>query len=69
MSKEIDYLENWAVLNEHVKSLTEKTVFNLLKREYKNGKRPQFLLRLYGRYNTLRTAREREEIMQGNWKV
>lgn len=64
---EIDYLENWSVLNTHLQGLDEDTVRKLLKREMKVGKRTALLLRLYGRYNILRTDRERKEIIAGTW--
>lgn len=60
---EIDYLENWAILNDNIKRLPENEVKKLLDKERKGLKRTQFLLRLYGRYNTLRTLRERKELM------
>lgn len=58
-----NYLENWATLNDNIKKLTEQQVKDLLDVERKGEKRTQFLLRLYGRYNTLRTVRERKELM------
>lgn len=63
MEKEIDYLENWSVLNENVQNLDEETLWKLLQRERKGEKRTQFLIRLYGRYNKLRTVRERKELL------
>lgn len=56
-------LENWQALNEGIKELTEEQVEKLLTQERNGLRRTQFLLRLYGRYNTLRTVRERKEIL------
>lgn len=64
----MNYLENWKVLNKHLQKLKENVVIALLKEELRENKRPQFLLRLYGRYNTLRTKRERSEILKGKWQ-
>lgn len=63
MSKSINYLENWAVLNENVQNLDEETLSELIEKEKHGEARPQFLIRLYGRYNKLRTIRERKEIL------
>ena len=61
----MDLLQNWAVLNTHLTKLSEKECAELLKREKKGKKRFNFLLRIYGRYNRLRTVRERAELMRG----
>lgn len=66
MTKEINPLENWDMLNEHVKTLDEKAVKALIEKEKKGQNRPQFLLRMYGRFNRLRTARERRELMSNS---
>ena len=63
MPKEVDYLSNWSTLNQHVQKLDEATIADLLKKEKKGKRRTQFLLRLYGRFNILRTARERQELI------
>lgn len=65
MAKEIDYLQNWATLNNHVQTLDEATLTALLKQERKGQRRTQFLIRIYGRYNKLRTIRERNELLSG----
>lgn len=63
MSKEINYLENWVVLNEYIQTLDEKTIKALIEKEKNNEARPQFLVRLYGRFNKLRGMRERKELL------
>lgn len=57
-----DLLENWAALNHGLPELTEKDCLELLSFERENKRRVQFMLRIYGRYNRLRTHREREEL-------
>ena len=44
-------------------SITEEVLQAMLDREVNNRKRLQFLLRIHGRYNKLRTTRERNELM------
>lgn len=56
-------LENWAALNASLMDLSEEQVETLLNEERSGQKRPAFLLRLYGRFNTLRTQRERRELL------
>lgn len=57
-----DLLKNWHDLNAHIKELDEKQAWDLLEQE-KNGKRRLgFLMRLYGRFNMMRTERERGEL-------
>lgn len=56
-------LENWKSLNDSIQELDEGTLKTLLQVERSGQRRPQFLLRLYGRYNTLRCDRERKELM------
>jgi hypothetical protein len=43
--------------------LTEEEVLRLLNEERKNAKRVSMLQRLHQRYNTLRVARERIELL------
>lgn len=59
----MDILESWKSLNDNIKDLDEDQVKELLDKEREGKKRTQFLLRLYGRYNTLRTIRERKELL------
>jgi len=63
--KKDDPLKNWTTLNEQINRLSEKEVKMLLDRERKKGskRRLQFVIRLYGRYNILRTQRERESLL------
>ena len=56
-------LDNWVTLNSVVMDLEEAQVKALLDLEREGQRRPAFLLRLYGRYNTLRTRRERSELL------
>lgn len=58
-------LENWANLNNMIMTMTEQELKVLLAAEKDGQNRTQFLLRLYGRYNTLRTVRERRELVAG----
>ena len=44
-------------------SIDEETLEAMLAREVENKKRLQFLLQIHGRYNKLRTTRERNELM------
>lgn len=60
---EVDLLKNWSTLNEHLHDLTEQQCSELLKKEKKGKKRVAFLIRIYGRFNTLRTERERLELV------
>lgn len=61
--KKINYLENWDTLNSYVQELTEEELKELLLEEKKGQKRLAFLIRIYGRYNKLRTIRERNELI------
>lgn len=60
-------LETWGALNDamYKDSLSEKECWDLLAEEKKGQARATFMLRLYGRANTLRTARERLELTHG----
>lgn len=59
-----DPLLSWALLNQKLVTATEKECKELLQREKKGERRISFLLRIYGRWNKLRTTRERNEIMK-----
>lgn len=63
MKVDVTILDNWQALNDGIRSLSEDHVKQLLELEKSGQRRTQFLLRLYGRYNTLRTVRERKELM------
>lgn len=56
-------LDNWKALNTRIKTISEEECEQLLTLERQGEARPQFILRIYGRYNTLRTLRERKELM------
>lgn len=56
-------LDNWQALNAHVQTMDEQELQKLLKKEQMNKNRMQFLIRIYGRYNKLRTIRERKELI------
>ena len=64
MAKNDDALNTWKSLNEALQSdeTGEEECLRLLQVERKNQRRLQFMLRLYGRYNKLRTERERREL-------
>lgn len=55
----------WRKLNEQLKTLDEHKVLEMLTEERKNEQRVSVLERLHQRYNVLRVARERIEILQG----
>ena len=54
----------WRKLNSDLALKTEEQVFALLTEERATGKRITVLERLHQRYNTLRVARERVEILK-----
>lgn len=55
---------SWRGLNDVINTLSEEEVFSLLEQERIQGKRLSMLQRLHQRYNTLRVARERIELLQ-----
>jgi hypothetical protein len=55
---------SWRKLNDQLSSMTEAQVLELLDFERKGPKRVVVLERLHQRYSTLRTARERAEILK-----
>lgn len=55
-------LSNWSNLNKFLAMTTEDEANRLLQRERAQFARLQFLLRIYGTYNKLRTQRERIEL-------
>lgn len=55
-------LRSWQGLNAHIRELTEVQALSLLEMEKKGKRRLGFLMRLYGRFNTMRTIRERQEL-------
>ena len=60
-----DLLKDWNVLNKYVQELTEDELKILLDKEKKGLRRVSFMIRIYGRYNKLRTQRERENLFRG----
>ena len=53
----------WRGLNDRLSTLTEMEVLDLLNNERQTLKRVSMLERLHQRYNTLRVARERLELL------
>ena len=54
----------WRALNNQLSMMSEEEVLSLLDLEKVNEKRASVLQRLHQRYNTLRVARERLEILK-----
>lgn len=54
---------NWSLLATTLNTMTESQVKDLLDEEMEKHKRPVFARRLHQRYSSLRTTRERKEIM------
>ena len=54
----------WRGLNDRLSTLTETEVLDLLNNERQTLKRVSMLERLHQRYNTLRVARERLELLK-----
>lgn len=59
----LDPLASWANLNEALREADEATTKGLLAREKKDKKRVQYLLRIHARFNKVRAARERAELL------
>jgi hypothetical protein len=57
--------DTWRSLNNKLSSLSEEEVLKLLNEEREGAKRVSMLQRLHQRYNTLRVARERLELLKG----
>ena len=55
----------WRSLNTQLRSMSEEEVLRLLNEEREGAKRVTMLERLHQRYNTLRVARERLELLKG----
>ena len=56
-------LKDWRSMNHHMHSLREDQVLEMLEYEKVYARRPNVLERLHARYNSLRVARERSELM------
>lgn len=54
----------WRSLNDRLSTLTEEEVLGMLNNERDTLKRVSMLERLHQRYNTLRVARERLELLR-----
>ena len=55
----------WRSLNSQLSRLSEEEVLRLLNEERAGANRVSMLQRLHQRYNTLRVARERLELLKG----
>ena len=55
----------WRSLNNELSRMSEEDVLKLLNEERVGAKRVTMLQRLHQRYNTLRVARERLELLKG----
>jgi len=55
----------WRSLNNELSRMSEEDVLMLLNEEREGAKRVTMLQRLHQRYNTLRVARERLELLKG----
>ena len=55
----------WRSLNNELSRMSEADVLMLLNEEREGAKRVTMLQRLHQRYNTLRVARERLELLKG----
>ena len=55
----------WRSLNNQLSRMSEEDVLKLLNEERVGAKRVSVLERLHQRYNTLRVARERLELLKG----
>lgn len=55
----------WRSLNSQLSRMSEEDVLRLLNEERVGAKRVSMLERLHQRYNTLRVARERLELLKG----
>ena len=54
----------WRSLNDRLPTLTEEEVLGMLNNERQTLKRVSMLERMHQRYNTLRVARERLELLK-----
>jgi len=57
-------MSTWRSINHTLSSKTEEEVLQMLNEERTNQRRITILERLHQRYNTLRVARERIELMK-----
>ena len=61
----IKALANWRDFNDLLATIPEADLKEMLVYEVKHENRKSFVERLHQRYNTVRTMREREELMKG----
>ena len=61
----IKALSNWRDFNDLLATIPENNLKEMLVHEVHNENRKSFVERLHQRYNTVRTMREREELMKG----
>jgi len=59
----VEGLKNWTTLNEVIPGLNELQVKALLDHEVQHENRVTLVERLHQRYNSLRVARERKELL------
>jgi hypothetical protein len=55
---------SWPDLQTMVMKATEDGCLKMLEAEKSGKKRPQYLLRIHGRYNVLRAKRERKDLLK-----
>jgi len=61
----IKALGNWRDFNDLLATIPEDDLKEMLVYEVKHENRKSFVERLHQRFNTVRTMREREELMKG----
>ena len=61
----IKALGNWRDFNDLLATIPENDLKEMLVYEVKHENRKSFVERLHQRFNTVRTMREREELMKG----
>jgi len=61
----IKALGNWRDFNDLLATIPEDDLREMLVYEVKHENRKSFVERLHQRFNTVRTMREREELMKG----
>lgn len=65
MPKPLNYnevLKTWDSLNKVIRGASEEDCMSLMKQELDGQRRPQFVLRIFSRFNRVRAARERAEL-------
>ena len=62
-------LQNWKAMHKVLTELREDQVKELLDYEMAHAKRASLLERLHQRYNTLRVARERAELLKEGVRI